>query len=177
MHLLFRRRLFAFTNSLTLRTNSTVELNILSNANMIGTTTLDPNFWTVGKSIHVYLRGLYFSGASVTGTNGNIKLNGTSIATNLQAFIANVVGLGDPCDIEFTITCTAVGASGAVICNGKYMIPSSAGGTSMVGRRYWNSAGAVTIDTTASLPLTMTMHFGQTTTSLQIRSGYAMVIP
>lgn len=119
--------------------------------------TLPPNFWEVGKSLQIDLRGLL----NATGTPTNtlrIKLGGQTFFTSTGSL---PVGLGADADtmFDYRLTCRSLGVSGQIIGEGYSHLLAGVGLTTANHRGFGMSAAA-TLDTTQAMTLDVTYQWG-----------------
>lgn len=130
--------------------NTAVETTMIGTG--VGTTTLPANFWTVGKSIRLRVRGLIqFSGAG-SGATFKCKFGSIVLATSAAlVFAGTSASPGTISDLDVIVTCRSTGATGTLMAQGFYtnQILGLAAGVI--------SAAAVTVDTTASSVIDMTI--------------------
>lgn len=166
-------RLFCITNNVTV-TNTTVATSLLSNLN--GTATIPANFWRPGMSVTFIGGGGSFSpGSGILGWTNELKMGGTRLGTNcfpLPTGLANT-----PTIFHWTISCLSTGASGVFTYFGGVDNNLSAASATRQMRGYSSVADTVTLDTTGALTIDMIWHTPNTTVAVNLRSGYAMVIP
>ena len=129
--------------------NSTTETDCIGTAG-IGTKTLPANFWTIGKTIEVWLFGV-FPATSAASPNYTVrfKVGGTTLATSAGNFVG-YPGTGLGWYTRFILTCRTTGVSGTVIGQGQAWSPNSPVGATMP------MTAAATIDTTASAAIAFT---------------------
>lgn len=144
--------IFTSTASATVA-NSVAETSIIGTG--VGTLTLPANFFVVGKTIRVRVRGIM----SITGTPNitvKVKLGSTVIVSTGVVAAAGTVA-NNLFDVVVDIICRSVGASGTVMGTGGFtyqkstLVPATLG---MV------ATAAVVVDTTASQVVGATVEFG-----------------
>jgi hypothetical protein len=145
--------LFAQTADATI-TNSTAEAALTGSG--VGTLTLPANFLLPGKTLRVTARGIYSTAASGTGTLAhNLKLGATTVLafgpTGLNTGLTNRVWV-----LEALLTCRTAGGSGTLAVQGDLRLNISAVAW---GAEPGSNAAAVTVDTTATLAISLTAAF------------------
>lgn len=157
------RIIFAATDDATVE-DTTTETTIIPTG--VGSTTIPANWFGVGDTLRVVLRG----SLGDTGTPTlNIKalLGSTEIiATGAQALNAGVSDVGF--DFLIYITCRTTGTSGTVVGSGNFVYDS---GTALDAV----NTSAVTVDTTADLTLDVTATWGTANVSNTITCQIATI--
>lgn len=125
--------------------NSNAETTIIGTG--VGTLEFPANYFTVGKTIKIHIRGFHSSIANPLITLA-IKLNSTTIVTDA---VASGNGTNDGFLIDADITFRTVGATGTVSVGGHYQETHNSG--SSIGLV---QAGTTTIDTTIAQTLDVT---------------------
>lgn len=121
----------------------------------VGDTTVQADWWQVGRAVRIIAHGTYSTPAIVGGTaTVKVKLGSTVIASvSTSALLTGASALGF--HFEVMITCRSVGASGSVSIGGAigYQVASSARVYDMLD----NGAATVTVDTTGSGAIDVTV--------------------
>lgn len=143
--------------------NSSAETNLFSIG--LGTSTLNPGFFSPGKTLRIRGSGVYSTTTTAPGTlNIQVKLGGTTIssttATSLQTSQLN-----QPWVLSYTLTCLSSGASGTVIGNNFFAIYNT---STTIEAWPMTMAATKTIDTTASLSVSVTATFSVASSSNSI---------
>lgn len=126
----------------------------------IGTLTLPANFFTVGKTVRVRVRGKIANTGTPT-MQVKAKLGSTSVYDSTAVTMTTITGT-TYFNIEFDLTCRTVGASGTVQAQGAMVYQTST--SALVGIASPSTA-ATTIDTTASNALDVTVQWGTSSAS------------
>lgn len=147
------RVIFAQTANKTIG-NTTSETSLIGTG--IGTLTLPANFWTVGKTLMINIRG-FMSGVNGNAATIRIKLGSVTLVTsvsNMPATFTNTYF-----DAEYCITCQSTGITGTVIGQGKTNIAAGVGLATSYTRPLVMTSAAV-INTTTSALLDCTYQWG-----------------
>lgn len=121
----------------------------------VGSTTVQADWWQVGRVVRITAHGVYSTPAITGGTaTVKVKIGSTTIASvSTSALLTGASSLGFY--FEVLMTCRAVGASGSISIGGAigYQVASSARVYDMLD----NGAAVVTVDTTASAAIDVTV--------------------
>ena len=159
--------IFSQTNTVTVA-NTVTETTILGTGT--GTTTLDANDLTVGKNIHVKVRGII----SDTGTPTiriRVKLGATTIGDTGAIALSGTI-TDEEFDVDYMFTCRTTGATGTVIGSGFFSFDNAASAGATFGMP---ATGTTTIDTTAALALSVTVEWGAADPANTISSQVATI--
>ncbi len=141
--------LFAQTSSTTVG-NTGSELPLTGTG--VGTLTLTPNQFIVGKSLRIRGRGVHSSTGNPTLTI-NIKYGTTLMCTT--GAINTKTATNDIMDFDVSMTCRTIGVSGTVFVQGMY---AESGGNSGIFPMV--NTSATVLDTTISQAFSITAQFG-----------------
>jgi len=148
--------------------NTTTETTIMNGS--VGTLTLPANFFIVGKTIRIRMRGI----VSNTGTPNftvKTKLGSTVVAsTGLVTMSKNITNKYFDCEI--TITCRTTGASGTIMGAGKFEHDATGNLAETYGMV---STSAVVVNTTASQTINITFEWGTANVANTITSQVGVV--
>jgi len=142
----------------------------------VGSLTLPANFWTPGKTVKVYLTGVYTTAASGQGGGqATVNLGATAIVQSstdtVTANISNQFWY-----MDFTITCVSTGVSGTFWTQGGWdrAISTSTSSTTIT-RRPMSNTALITVDTTAQKLLDVTWLWTGNTTgnNIVVTNAYA----
>jgi len=134
--------------------NTTTETTVIGTG--VGTVTLPANFFTVGKTIRYKTKG-YLSGTNGDNITTKIKLGSVTAVTDtsaLPATLTNVIF-----DLEISLTCRTVGATGTVIGEGRVLLSGGQGFATVTMLPLLMTTTA-TVDTTASNAFDVTFTWG-----------------
>lgn len=118
------RVLFAQTADQTV-TNTNAETTLFGAG--VGTLTLPANFFVVGKSLRITLRGRHTIDASPPNFTTRVKLGGVTLASHTHSDLNDT---NQYWEVSFILTCRTTGAGGTVIGQGYQIESESTGGDS-----------------------------------------------
>lgn len=143
-------------------TNTTTATTILTTGT--GTKQLQANFFTVGKTLRLTIKGRISSAVAETGTI-DIKLDSTTIVSTGSVTLSSFSN--NEFEITVYITCYTTGASGTVAAIGQMSIANPGVGSLQVG---FSNSAAQTLDTTTSYLIDAKMTWGSTSSSDHLTS-------
>lgn len=143
------RVLFVQTADATI-TNTNVETTMFGAG--IGTLTLPANFFVVGKTIRLNLRGVHTMDATPPSTVYRVKLGGVTFAT---ITFADANDTNQYFELDFLLTCRTTGVGGTAIGQGVILMHESTGATTADFRQLVMTATAA-LDTTIARILDVT---------------------
>lgn len=150
-------------------TNTTTETSGIPTG--VGSTSLQADWWEVGKSLRLKAYGVYSTPAITGGTvTIKVKLGSTVIATVATSSL--LIGASSAAfHFEVTITCRSVGASGSVICGGAvdYEVASAA----RVFDNLDNDGATTTVDTTTAAAVDVTITWDTASVSKIVKTTLA----
>lgn len=110
----------------------------------IGRVRLPAHFFTIGKTVRIRAKGIYTTGGNLTIT---LSLDGDTALTQTINGIPNVTDKG--WSAEFDVTCRSIGTTGSIFTQGQFLYDSNI--------EVLPTTAPVSIDTTAVLPIDLTM--------------------
>jgi hypothetical protein len=145
------RVLFVQTADKTV-TNTNAETTLFGTG--IGTLTLPANFFVVGKSLRITLRGRHTIDATPPNFTIRLKLGAVTLASHVHTDLNDT---DQYWEINFILTCRTTGAGGTVIGQGYQLESETTAGDSNSFEPMVMTATAA-MDTTAALTLDVTIH-------------------
>lgn len=134
-----------------------------------GSLTLPVNFFKVGKSIRVRVRG-YVSDTGTPTYRFRIKLGSTTVLDTGTVTFAGTVS-NDQWAAEGIMTCRTTGVSGTVMAEGMWAAETNTNSN----RAPMTNTATTTIDTTASQVVDVTWQWGTSSSSNTITAAILMV--
>jgi len=140
----------------------------------VGTLTLPANFFTVGKTVRVTVRGYYSTAATANTTIWKAKLGSTAVITSPTA-APSTSRTNQSWGVTFDLTCRTTGASGTI--QGSGFTFASAGVSWSLGRMMdFNATSAVVVDTTASQVIDLTCTLGGTLVDVWVSTNVTVEV-
>lgn len=164
----FSSVVFAQTATRTI-VNTTTETSLFSTG--IGTLTIPANTFTVGKSLRISIKGVFYSNAGFPNITMKVKLAGTTILNTGPCGVTSGAVSNLAFTFESLLTCRVTGGSGTIAGN---MDSFYATGTNS-DTAYGSGGLAVGIDTTSALVLDVTFQWGTASATNTISTYVATV--
>jgi hypothetical protein len=143
-----------FTQTNTVTVANTVTETALTGTG-VGTLTLPANFFTIGKSLNLVVRG-FMSDTGTPTLRIRVKLGSTTIGDTGAVALVGTIN-NEVFEVSYSLTCRTTGATGTVIGQGHFEFDNSTNSGLFEGMP---STGTTTIDTTATQAISVTAEWG-----------------